>query len=215
MNPVDRNPDINPNISQGAGTASRPLILGSSSATRRMLLQRLGLAFETVSPQLDETPLPGEDGEALALRLAVAKAEKVAEMRPDGLIIGSDQVGLLEGSILGKPGSHEAALAQLLAASGKVMRFVSAVCLLDARSGRKQLERAVTRVNFLPLDRETIEAYLRRDQPYDCAGAFRSESLGVALIDGMESDDPTAILGMPLIRLTRMLAAEGVHVLRS
>lgn len=215
MNPVDRNPDINPNISQGAGTASRPLILGSSSTTRRMLLQRLGLAFETVSPQLDETPLPGEDGEALALRLAVAKAEKVAEMRPDGLIIGSDQVGLLEGNILGKPGSHEAALAQLLAASGKVMRFVSAVCLLDARSGRKQLERAVTRVNFLPLDRETIEAYLRRDQPYDCAGAFRSESLGVALIDDMESDDPTAILGMPLIRLTRMLAAEGVHVLRS
>lgn len=196
-------------------TPPRPLILGSSSATRRMLLQRLGLPFESISPQLDESPLPGEEGEALALRLAVAKAEKVAESRPDGLIIGSDQVGLIEGRILGKPGSHAAALEQLMAASGKCMRFVSAVCLLDARTGRRQLERAITRVNFLPLERAGVEAYLRRDEPYDCAGSFRSESLGVTLIDSMESDDPTAILGMPLIRLARMLAAEGVDVLGS
>ncbi len=208
---------MNPsNINPGDGAASRrPLILGSSSATRRLLLQRLGLAFEIVSPQLDETPLPGEDGEALALRLAEAKAEKVAETRPDGLIIGSDQVGLLDGCILGKPGSHEAALAQLMAASGRTMRFVSAVCLLDARSGRRQVARAVTRVNFLPLARDAVEVYLRRDEPYDCAGSFRSESLGVALIDSMESDDPTAILGMPLIRLARMLAVEGVDVLHA
>jgi septum formation protein len=180
-----------------------------------MLLQRLGLPFECVSPSLDESPLPGEDGEALALRLAEAKAEKVAESRPDGLIIGSDQVGLLEDRILGKPGGHAAAREQLMAASGKCMRFVSAVCLLDARSGRRQLAQAVTRVNFLPLELATVEAYLRRDEPYDCAGAFRSESLAVALIESMESDDPTAILGMPLIRLTRMLAAEDVHVLGS
>lgn len=192
--------------------APRPLILGSSSPTRQDLLRRLGLEFSVIAPELDESALPGEDGEALALRLAVAKAEKVAAGQR-GLVIGSDQVGLLGERILGKPGGHEAAVEQLLAASGRSMRFVSAVCLLDAESGRRQVDLAVTTVRFRSLDRATVEAYLRRDRPYACAGAFKSESLGVALIDGMESDDPTAILGLPLIRLVRMLRTEGVDVL--
>lgn len=191
----------------------RPLILASSSTTRQALLRRLGLDFTAVAPHIDERPGAGEDGESLAMRLAVAKAEKVAAERRDGLIIGSDQVGLLGDRIVGKPGGHAAAVELLLAASGAHMHFVSAVCLLDARSGRRQAERVVTTVSFRALDRATVEAYLRRDTPYDCAGAFRSESLGVVLIDRMESEDPTAILGMPLIRVARMLEREGVSIL--
>jgi MAF protein len=191
----------------------RPLILASTSVTRRELLSRLGIAFEILSPDVDEEPAPGEDGVALARRLALAKARRIAAERPEALVIGSDQVGLLGDTLIGKPGGHEAAIRQLQAASGQIMTFVSAVCLLDAPSGRYQLESVTTTLRFRRLDRERIEDYLRRDKPYQCAGAFKSESLGVALIDAMESEDPTAILGMPLIRLTAMLENEGVRVL--
>lgn len=191
----------------------RPLILASTSVTRRELLSRLGIAFEILSPDVDEEPAPGEDGVALARRLALAKARRIAAERPESLVIGSDQVGLLGDTLIGKPGGHEAAIRQLQAASGQIMTFVSAVCLLDAPSGRYQLESVTTTLRFRRLDRERIEDYLRRDKPYQCAGAFKSESLGVALIDAMESEDPTAILGMPLIRLTAMLENEGVRVL--
>jgi septum formation protein len=196
----------------GASRA-RPLVLGSTSVTRRELLSRLGVSFEVLAPDVDETPQPGEDGIALARRLAVAKARRVAELRPEALVIGSDQVGILGDTLVGKPGSHEAAVRQLQSASGRIMTFVAAVCLLDASSGRFQLEHVITTLRFRHLDRDRIEDYLRRDTPYQCAGAFKSESLGVALIDAMESEDPTAILGMPLIRLTAMLENEGVRVL--
>lgn len=201
---TEQNPD---------SAAPRPLILASTSVTRRELLGRLGLPFEVVAPDVDETPRAGEDGPALARRLAIAKAERVAALRPEGLVIGSDQVGVLCNALIGKPGSHEAAVELLLAASGETMQFISAVCVLDAPSGRRQTASVVTRVRFRELDRERIEDYLRRDRPYQCAGAFRSESLGVALIHAMESKDPSAILGMPLIRLTAMLEDEGLRVL--
>jgi len=192
---------------------ARPLVLASTSVTRRELLARLGIRFEILGPEVDETPVPGEDGATLARRLAVAKARRIATERPEALVIGSDQIGVLGDVLLGKPGTHEAAVRQLQAASGRIMTFVSAVCLLDAPSGRYQLESVITTLRFRHLDRERIEDYLLRDTPYQCAGAFRSESLGVALIDAMESEDPTAILGMPLIRLTAMLENEGVRVL--
>lgn len=193
--------------------AGRPLILASTSAPRRALLDRLGVTFEVVPPAVDETPLPGEDPQALPARLAAAKAAAVAEARGRGLVIGSDQVGLLEGRVVGKPGTHERALAQLLAAAGRTMHFVSAVCVLDAESGRRQQAQVTTTVRFRHFDAATAEAYLRRDRPYECAGAFKSESLGVMLIDTMESEDPTAILGMPLIGVARMLENEGIDVL--
>jgi septum formation protein len=191
---------------------TRPLILGSTSAPRRELLSRLGVPFEVVPPEVDETPLPGEDSEALPMRLALAKASAVAAARGRGVIIGSDQIGLLEGRVVGKPGTHERALAQLLAASGRTMHFLSAVCVIDAESGRKQQAQVTTTVRFRHFDAAFAEVYLHRDQPYACAGAFKSESLGVLLIDAMESEDPTAILGMPLIRVARMLENEGVVV---
>lgn len=193
--------------------ATRPLILASTSAPRRELLSRLGIAFEVVPPEVDETPLPGEDPEALPARLAVAKASAVAAVRRRGLVIGSDQIGLLEGRVVGKPGTHERALEQLLAAAGRTMRFLSAVCVLDAESGRRQLAQAITTIRFRDFDEARAQAYLDRDKPYECAGSFRSESLGVVLIDAMESDDPTAILGMPLISVARMLENEGIDLL--
>jgi MAF protein len=191
----------------------RPLILASTSETRRELLGRLGTPFEVVAPDVDETPRPGEDGPGLALRLAIAKAERVAALRPDALVIGSDQVGILGDALVGKPGNHEAAVRLLRTASGRTLQFVSAVCVLHAPSRRRQTASVLTNVHFRELDRDRIEDYLLRDRPYQCAGAFRSESLGVALIHAMESEDPTAILGMPLIRLTAMLENEGVRVL--
>lgn len=201
---IEQNPD---------SAGPRPLILASTSVTRRELLGRLGLPFEIVAPDVDETPLAGEDGSALARRLAIAKAERVAALRSEALVIGSDQVGVLGDTLVGKPGSHDAAVGLLLAASGRTMQFISAVCVLDAPSGRQRTASVVTNVRFRELNRERIEDYLRRDRPYQCAGAFRSESLGVALIHAMESEDPSAILGMPLIRLTAMLEDEGMRVL--
>lgn len=195
------------------GPANPPLILASGSPFRRELLGRLGLAFDVVSPDIDERPQSGETAEALACRLAETKARAVGEDRRAGLIIGSDQVAALSGRVLGKPGGHEAALAQLTAAAGHTVRFLTAVALLNSATGRLQLELVPYSVVFRRLDRDTLERYLERERPYDCAGAFKSEGLGIALTERMSGDDPTALIGLPLTRLTRMLAEEGVDII--
>lgn len=189
------------------------LILASSSRFRRQLLQRLGLEFSAVSPAVDERPLPGEAPEALARRLAEAKARRAGEDHPEALIIGSDQVAVLKGQWVGKPGDHATAAAQLAAASGQTMVFHTALCLWNPSADRLQLDVVPCRVTFRRLGAEQIERYLRREQPYDCAGAFKSEALGIALMESIEGLDPTALIGLPLIRLTRMLENEGIAVL--
>ena len=190
----------------------RHLVLASTSRYRRELLERLGLEFETAAPRCDETPLPGESPEATALRLAVGKAKSLKPAYPDSLIIGADQVASSEGARLGKPGDHDNAARQLRALSGKSARFDTAVSLLDARNGELQSRVVGCRVVFRPLDERRIEAYLRREQPYDCAGSAKSEGLGIALIARMETDDPTSLVGLPLIALTEMLERAGLPV---
>ncbi len=191
---------------------SPDLILASSSPYRRLLLERLGLPFAIAVPDIDESPLPGETPEAMVLRLAEQKARRVAPTHPQGLIIGSDQVAVLDGRVAGKPGGHEAAVAQLLASSGRTVAFLTALCLLNAASGRSQAEVVTTRVTFRALDRETVEGYVAIERPYACAGALQVEQLGITLLERIESDDPSALIGLPLIRLARMLAAEGVDL---
>jgi septum formation protein len=192
---------------------SPPLILGSTSPYRRQLLERLDLAFETDAPEVDETRLAGESPEALVSRLSEAKARAVALRHPGALVIGSDQVAVLDGDIMGKPGAHGAAVRQLERASGRTVTFYTGLCVLNAASGRVQLEVVPFRVVFRALSAETIERYLRREQPYNCAGSFKSEGLGIALFERMQGDDPSALMGLPLIRLTRMLEREGLSVL--
>ena len=192
-----------------------PLILASTSKYRAELLSRLQLPFETIAPHANETPLPGEAPRALALRLAVEKAQAVASAmghtgRKDGLIIGSDQVAHCAGRIMDKPGTHERATGQLRFMRGKETWFDTAVALVDAASGRVHSEVVSIRVLLRELTDAEIEAYLRKEQPYDCAGSAKSEGLGIALMDKLEGDDPTALIGLPLIALTRMLRAEGV-----
>ncbi|MFN2349678.1 MAG: nucleoside triphosphate pyrophosphatase [Thioalkalivibrio sp.] len=189
------------------------LILGSSSPYRHELLERLGLPFQCHSPDVDERPLADEAPDALVARLARLKAEAVARQYPDALIIGSDQVAELDGRILGKPGGHEQAVQQLRAASERAVRFHTGLCLLNARTGRVQILAVPFTVHFRTLDSAMIEEYLRREQPYGCAGSFKSEGLGIALFQRMEGDDPTALIGLPLITLTTMLREEGVAVL--
>ncbi|HEX8738959.1 MAG TPA: Maf family nucleotide pyrophosphatase [Casimicrobiaceae bacterium] len=192
---------------------SRPLILASGSRYRRSLLERLGLPFAVIAPDLDETPLDGEAPAATARRLAIAKARAVAVAHPDALVIGSDQVADCDGVAVSKPGSHDAARAQLSALSGRSIVFHTAVALIDAASHRCQLRQVDVTSRFRLLDIATIESYLVREHPYDCAGAVRSESLGIALFDSIESDDPTALIGLPLISVAAMLRNEGVDVL--
>lgn len=189
------------------------LILASTSVYRRELLARLGLPFETAAPDVDETPRPGETPEHLVRRLAEAKARAVAARYSDALIIGSDQVAVIDGRILGKPGNHERAAEQLRAASGRRLTFLTGLCLLDAASGGTEVEAIPFSVLFKPLSEAKIENYLRRERPYHCAGAFKSEALGIALCARLEGDDPTALIGLPLIRLVAMLAARGVPVI--
>jgi septum formation protein len=191
----------------------RPLILASSSVYRRELLQRLRLPFECVSPAIDEAPQPAETPAATALRLALAKARAVAAARPHALIIGSDQVADLDGTPLGKPGNHANAVKQLRAMRGRHVVFHTALCLLDAAGGRHQLENIVTSVQLRHLSDAQIERYLALEQPYDCAGSAKVESLGIALTEKIDSDDPTALIGLPLITLVGMLEQEGVEVL--
>ncbi|WP_179402713.1 Maf-like protein [Burkholderia guangdongensis] len=201
-------------------TLSSPprLILASSSRYRRALLERLCVPFDVMSPDVDETPLPGETPAATALRLAVAKARAVAETTesaetadaPRGvLVIGSDQVATFDGLQIGKPGTHENALAQLVAMQGREVEFHSALCLYDDRTGDTQTDDVVTRVRFRTLPEAELDAYLRAETPYDVAGSAKSEGLGIALLDTIDSDDPTALVGLPLIALTRMLRAAG------
>lgn len=192
---------------------ARPVILASGSRYRRSLLVRLGLPFEALAPDLDETPLADEAPAATARRLAIAKARAVAVARPDALVIGSDQVADCDGVAVSKPGSHEAARAQLASLSGRRIVFHTAVALIDGTSHRCQLAQVDVASRFRALDAATIERYLVRERPYDCAGAVRSESLGIALFESIESDDPTALIGLPLIAVTSMLAHEGVDVL--
>ena len=190
-----------------------PLVLASSSRFRQALLRRLGLEFTAVSPDVDERALDGETPEAQARRLAEAKARRIAPEHPAALIIGSDQVAVLDGRRVGKPGSHATAVAQLTAASGRTMEFHTALCLLNAAKNRLQADVVTCNVTFRRLDAEQIESYLQREQPYDCAGAFKSESLGIALMERLEGPDPTALIGLPLMRLARMLENEGIKIL--
>ena len=186
-----------------------PLILASSSPYRKELLSRLRLPFRCESPHLDESPLPSESPEATCERLARAKAERIARSHPDALVIGSDQVAVLKGRPLGKPGNHENALRQLREASGQEAVFHTAVCLLNAATGHSQLERVPVTVRYRSFGEEEIGRYLAADQPYDCAGSGRIETLGITLVEWERSDDPTALVGLPLIALSRMLRAEG------
>ncbi len=193
---------------------TRPrLVLASTSPYRRELLARLQLPFEVCAPGVDETAAIGESPGSLAQRLARAKAAAVAGRYPDAVIIGSDQVAALGSRILGKPGNRENAIRQLEMASGQKMEFHTAVAVLDARTAECRTDLALVRVRFRTLARASIEAYLDREPAYDCAGSARVEALGIALLDEVDSDDPTALVGLPLIRLVSLLAAAGVAVL--
>jgi 7-methyl-GTP pyrophosphatase len=196
-------------MSSAAGVA---IVLASTSRYRRELLERLVDDFRCVAPGVDETPAPGEAPAALAARLASAKAASVARDNPGALVIGSDQVADLDGSIIGKPGSEAAAVAQLAAASGRALVFHTALCVLDNRAGGASASvwSDTTRVRFRVLDPATIERYVRTERPLDCAGSFKAEGRGIALFERIESEDPTALIGLPLIALARLLREAGI-----
>ena len=192
---------------------ARALILGSSSPYRRELLARLGLSFTSVAPEVDESPRANETPAAIAQRLALAKAQAVAASHPNALIIASDQVADLDGKPLGKPGDRSNAVRQLRAMRGRRVAFHTALCLFDSASARHQLENVPTVVTFRDLDDAQIEHYLDREKPYDCAGSAKIESLGIALVARIDSSDPSALIGLPLVALVTMLAREGITVL--
>ena len=189
------------------------LVLASTSPFRKQLLEKLKLDFITDSPDIDESPLAGESPEQLVARLAEEKAMAVAVRQPDSLIIGSDQVAVIDGKILGKPGGHDKAVAQLKAASGRRVTFLTALCLYNSATGDSQVEVVPFGVVFRDLSETQIENYLRAEQPYNCAGSFKSEAMGIALFEKLEGEDPNTLIGLPLIRLVRMLEAEGVRVI--
>ncbi len=190
--------------------APRPLVLGSTSVYRRELLQRLRLPFTVAAPAVDETPLPSEPPAQLAQRLALAKAHAVATLHPEAVVIGSDQVADLAGQPLGKPGDHARATAQLQRMRGHTVVFHTAVAVVCHASGFVQTDLAPVRVRFRELSDAEIERYLRAEQPYDCAGSAKSEGLGISLLEAIDSDDPTALIGLPLIRTCRLLRAAGL-----
>ena len=191
---------------------SQPIILASTSVYRKELLMRLGIPFQAAAPGVDESPLPGETAQQTSMRLAEEKARAVAVQYPDALIIGSDQVALLDKQQLGKPLTHDNAVRQLRALRGKCATFYTALTLLNARTGARQTAVAENRVCFREYSDDEIESYLRKEQPYDCAGSAKSEGLGIVLISRMEGDDPNALVGLPLIQLVTMLKNEGVKV---
>ena len=193
--------------------AQRALILGSTSRYRRELLQRLRVPFDVVSPDVDETPLLGEAPQALATRLALAKAKAVAALHPQAVVIGSDQVADLNGEPLGKPGTHERAVLQLQRMRGQTVVFQTAVSVVCLDSQFERTELAQIKVRFRDLSDAEIEAYLRAEEPYDCAGSAKSEGLGIALLDAIDNDDPTALIGLPMIRTARLLRAAGIDLL--
>ena len=193
--------------------AQRALILGSTSRYRRELLERLRVPFDVVSPEVDETPLANEAPQALATRLALAKAKAVAALHPNAVVIGSDQVADLNGEPLGKPGTHERAVLQLQRMRGQTVVFQTAVSVVCVDSQFEQTELAQIKVRFRDLSDAEIEAYLRAEEPYDCAGSAKSEGLGIALLDAIDNDDPTALIGLPMIRTARLLRAAGIDLL--
>jgi septum formation protein len=193
--------------------APRRVVLASTSRYRRALLERLGFPFECADPRTDEAPLAGEETGKTALRLAEKKARAVAAGYPDALVIGSDQVASCEGLRLDKPGSHENAVRQLTALSGKTASFETAVALLDTKSGKVLTRLVPCDVTFRTLSSQAIEDYLKKEKPYDCAGSAKSEGLGIILIERMRTDDPTALVGLPLIALTELLTEAGMPVL--
>ncbi len=188
------------------------LILGSSSPYRRELLSRLRLPFTVVSPSIDETPLANETPPATALRLAELKARAIAQNHPDALIIGADQVATVNGEQIGKAGSFDKALAQLQSMRGQTVQFHSALCLYDARTGAVDARNIITHATFRDLPDAELAAYLRIEQPYDCAGSAKVEALGITILEKVQSDDPTALIGLPLIALTDMLRKAGVNL---
>ena len=194
-------------------TSPPALVLASTSRYRRELLERLRLPFEVQAPQVDETPRPGEAPADLALRLALEKARAVARQRPAAVVIGSDQVADLDGAPIGKPGTHERAVAQLQAMSGRTVVFQTAVAVVRAEAGFERALLAPVTVRFRALGSDEIEHYLRLEQPYDCAGSAKSETLGIALLQAIESDDPTALVGLPLIRTCALLRDAGLDPL--
>jgi len=192
---------------------ARKLVLGSSSPYRRQMLARLRVEFQVAAPDVDETPQAGETPKQLACRLAMSKARAVAAQFPACVVIGSDQVADLDGLALGKPGNHERAVAQLQQMRGKTVIFQTAVAVVCQDSGFAQLDLAQVRVRFRELEDAEIEAYLRAETPYDCAGSAKSEGLGIALLESIENDDPSALVGLPLIRTCRMIRAAGIKIL--
>jgi len=189
------------------------LLLGSSSKYRHELLSRLRIPFDCISPDVDETPLANESPRDLALRLALAKAKAVAVMRPDAVVIGSDQVADLNGRPLGKPGNFERATEQLKAMRGQTVIFQTALAVVCQATGFEQVDISAVRVVFRHLTDDEITAYLLAEEPYDCAGSAKSEGLGISLLDRIDSDDPTALVGLPLIRTAKMIAAAGIKIL--
>ena len=221
MNPASSSGPTSPSIASiapqatplAASPASRQLVLGSTSPYRRELLGRLRVPFDVVSPDVDETPRDGETPALLATRLALAKAHAVARLFPDAVVIGSDQVADFHGQPLGKPGDHEKATAQLRLMRGHTVVFQTAVAVVCLATGFEAKDLAAVRVKFRTLDDVEIENYLRTEQPYDCAGSAKSEGLGITLLESIDSDDPTALVGLPLIRTARMIRAAGVTLL--
>lgn len=199
----------------GSDSPRTKLILASGSPFRRALMERLELDYEWRSPGIDESRLPDEDAAAYVCRLAAAKARAIASSEPGALVIGSDQCALLDGDLLGKPGSHARALEQLCRARGRTVVFHTGLCLLGIDAGLERVEDVVFEVDFRRLGEAQLDAYLRREQPYDCAGSFKAEGLGIALFERLRGDDPTALIGLPLIRLVAMLEAAGVDVLKA
>lgn len=192
----------------------KQLVLGSSSPFRAELLAKLGLAFITSSPDIDESAIENETAEQLVQRLSEQKALKIAESNPDALIIGSDQVAILEGEILGKPGNHVNAVKQLTAASGKTVRFLTGLALLNSNTGNMQSLVEPFEVSFKALSQSQIEHYLNTEQPYQCAGSFKSEGFGISLFSKLTGDDPNTLIGLPLIKLIGLLNVEGIDVLK-
>jgi septum formation protein len=204
-----------PDAITAAPPPQRALVLGSTSRYRQELLQRLRIPFSVAAPNVDETPLAGETPATLALRLALAKARAVASAFPQAVVIGSDQVADLDGVPLGKPGTHERAVAQLRQMRGRTVIFQTAVAVVCLASGFEQASLASVNVRFRQLSDEAIENYLQAEQPYDCAGSAKSEGLGIALLEAIDSDDPTALIGLPLIRTCQLIEAAGIRLLAS
>ena len=204
-----------PDAATAALPPQRTLVLGSTSRYRQELLQRLRIPFSVAAPDVDETPRAGEAPDALAMRLALAKAREVARAFPQAVVIGSDQVADLDGVPLGKPGTHERAVVQLRQMRGRTVIFQTAVAVVCLASGFEQAALAAVKVRFRQLSDEAIENYLHAEQPYDCAGSAKSEGLGIALLEAIDSDDPTALIGLPLIRTCHLIEAAGIRLLEA